>query len=251
MKHFASKYRVVAIDQRGYGLSSKPPYVADYKAATLASDVADVIEQLGYESCILVGHDWGGAVAWMTAMLYPHLIEKLIVLNCPHPATFQYDMTLRQMRRSWYMFFYQTPFVPEMLIKSDDFSIFDEIFFSKPMGMVNKDNMTKEDLEVIKYTFAQKGTTKAAINYYRAMFRSKSDLSRAQVTAPTLLIWGLKDGALGEEMADASQRYCTDLRLRKIPNASHWVQQDVPDDCNKYIEVFLDENPTMTHTYDF
>jgi len=241
MKYFSDDYRVVAIDQRGYGLSSKPSSVGDYKVEILARDVADVIEQLGYKSCILVGHDWGGVVSWVTAMLYPHLVDKLIIMNVPHPTAYRDNLSLTQLRRSWYIFFYQVPFIPEMLLQSNDIEIFARIFCEKPMGMINEKNMTTDDLEVFKYTFSQKGTATAAINYYRALFRHQKDYSKFKLAMPVLIVWGCQDKALGEELADASQKYCSDVRLKKIRNASHWVQQDTPDEVNKYMEDFLNE----------
>ncbi len=95
------------------------------------------------------------------------------------------------------------------------------------------------------------GTTKAAINYYRALFQYQSDFSRAEISAPVLVLWGCQDQALGEELADACQKYCSDIRIRKIANASHWVNQDVPEAVNKYMELFLKENPVIEQTYDF
>ncbi|CAF2105771.1 unnamed protein product [Rotaria magnacalcarata] len=251
MKYFAKDYRVVAIDQRGYGVSSKLPFVFDYRVEALAGDVADVIEQLGYESCILVGHDSGGFVAWTTAMLYPHLVEKLIVMNSPHPVAFRHDFSLSQVHRSWYMFFSQTPLVPETLFQADDFSVFKKAYHGKGSRLVNRNNVTDEDIDVYKYTFSQPGTTKAAVNYFRALFRYQSDFSRAEVTAPVLLLWGCQDPTLCEELADASLKYCSDLRVQKISTSSRWINQDVPDAVNKYMEVFLNENTPSEHTYDF
>jgi len=251
MKYFAKDYRVVAIDQRGYGLSSKPPFVSDYRVEVLAGDVADVIEQLGYESCILAGHDLGGFVAWTTAILYPHLVERLIVMNSPHPMAFRQELTLAQVRKSWHMFFFQVPFLPELLYEADDFTSLHRLFQRKSSGLVNTELISDNDIEVYKYTLSQKGSMKAAINYYRAFFRYHCDFSRAEITAPVLLLWGCQDRQMGEEFADASQKYCTDIRIQKVPNASHWINQDVPDVVNKYIDVFLKENPVMDHSIDF
>ncbi|UJR37562.1 hypothetical protein I4U23_030263 [Adineta vaga] len=241
MKYFSEKYRVVAIDQRGYGLSSKPSSISDYKVELLARDVADVIEQLGYKSCVLVGHDWGAIVSWTVAMLYPTLINKLVIMNVPHPKAFEANLSFRQLRRSWYMFFYQTPFIPELLFQSNDFEIFKQVFLGKPMGLINQNNLTRDDLEVFKYTFAQEGTAHAAINYYRALFRNQKEELQKRIIVPVLIVWGCQDGAIGEELADASTKYCSDVRLKKIRDASHWVQQDVPDEVNKYMEAFLNE----------
>ncbi|CAF2891059.1 unnamed protein product [Rotaria sp. Silwood2] len=269
MKYFSKKYRVVAIDQRGYGLSSKPSNVGDYKVEILVRDIADIIEQLSeidkfsildiglfffwlifldYKSCVLVGHDWGAVVSWACAMLYPNLIDKLIIMNVPHPAAYRDNISLKQLRRSWYMFFYQIPFIPELLFASDDFATFKRIFYTKPMGLINKHNMTADDFEVYLYTFSQKGTPTAAINYYRALFRHQRDDLQAQITVPVLIVWGCQDAALGEELADASQNYCSNVQLKKIQNASHWVNQDVPDEVNQYMEAFLNEKSTMKHT---
>ena len=170
---------------------------------------------------------------------------------------------------SRYMFFFQTPLLPEMLLEADDLAFLTDSFRKKPMGLVNRESITDEDIEVFKYTFSQPGnllprvhshvsdvspftgTCKAAINYYRALFQFQSDFSRAEISSPVLLLWGCQDRALGEELANASQKYCSDIRLRKIPNASHWVNQDVPDIVNTYMDVFLQENPVMEHNYDF
>lgn len=241
LKYFSKDYRVVAIDQRGYGLSSKLPNISDYKVELLARDVADIVEQLGYKSCVLVGHDWGAIVSWTVAMFYPHLIDKLIIMNVPHPAAFRNNISIKQLRRSWYMFFYQVPIIPELLFESNDFELLERIFFTKQAGLINKNNMTLDDLEVFKYTFSQKGTAKAAINYYRALFRNQKDELQAQITVPVLIVWGCQDSAIGEELADASQKYCNNVQLKKIRNATHWVQQDAPDEVNKYVDDFLKE----------
>lgn len=250
MKHFSKNYRVVAIDQRGYGLSSKAPFVYDYRIEALAGDVADVIEQLGYESCVLVGHDMGGMVAWATAMLYPHLVEKLVVLNCPHPLAFRQDITVPQVRRSWYMFFSQVPAIPELSLLADDLAMIDEAFRTKGVGLVHKENITDDDIEVYKYTLSQSKTPHAAFNFYRAFHRYPTDLSRTVVIAPVLLLWGCQDPVLSEELADMSKAYCGDIRVVKIAGSSHWINQDVPAQVNRQIELFLAENPETEYTYE-
>ncbi|CAF1069453.1 unnamed protein product [Rotaria sordida] len=251
MKYFSKNYRVIAIDQRGYGLSSKLPFIFDYRIEALAGDVADIIEQLGYESCVLVGHDSGGFVAWATAILYPHLINKLIIMNCPHPSAFRRQLSLGQIHRSWYMFFSQIPLIPELSFQADDFSIFKKAFHGKTTGLMNKDHITDEDINVYKYIFSQAGTTKAVLNYFRALFRYQCDLASVQITIPVLLLWGCPDPTLNEELANASQKYCTDIRVKQIPNASHWINQDIPDIVNKHIEVFLNEIRNIQPTEDF
>ncbi|CAF2933575.1 unnamed protein product [Rotaria sp. Silwood2] len=250
MKHFSKIYRVVAIDQRGYGLSSKPPFAFDYRIEALAGDVADVIEQLGYTSCTLIGHDSGGYVAWATALLYPHLVERLVIINCPHPSAFRRELTLSQIHRSWYMFFSLIPFLPELSLQADDFAVFKKAFHGKTTGLVNKNNITDEDINVYKYTFSQPGTTKAALNFFRGLFHYQFDFSSTEITAPVLLLWGCPDPTLNEELANASKEYCSDIRVKKIPNASRWINQDLPDAVNKYIEIFLHEIPDVESGYD-
>lgn len=241
MKYFSKQYRVVAIDQRGYGLSSKPSNVSDYKIELLARDIADIVDQLGYKSCVLVGHDWGAIVAWGVSILYPQIVDKLIILNVPHQLAYRTALSIKQIRRSWYIFFYQIPFIPELLLKANDFAILKQLFKTPPMGLTNPQNMTLEDLEVFLYTFAQSGTPTAAINYYRALVRYPNDEFLSTVTVPVLIIWGCQDRALGEELADHSVKCCKNAQLKKIPSASHWVQQDAPDEVNKYIEEFVNQ----------
>lgn len=143
------------------------------------------------------------------------------------------------------MFFYQTPMIPELLFKANDFGLLKKVFTTKPMGLINTENMTPNDMEVFLYTFSQEGTPTAAINYYRALMRySRYDLQK-RITVPVLIVWGCQDGAIGEELADGSLKFCDDVRLKKIRNASHWVQQDAPDEANRYMEDFLQEKPRM------
>ncbi|CAF4604059.1 unnamed protein product [Rotaria sp. Silwood1] len=167
-------------------------------------------------------------------------------MNCPHPGAFRRELTLSQIHRSC-----QIPFLPELSFQADDFSIFKRAFHEKPTALVNKNNITDEDINVYKYTFSQKGTTKAALNYFRALFRYQNHFSTVQITAPVLLLWGCPDPTLNEGLADASQAFCSDLRIKKIPNASRWINQDLPDAVNKYIEVFLNETPDIEAPYDF
>jgi epoxide hydrolase 4 len=155
--------------------------------------------------------------------------------------------------------------VPELFLQADDFATVTDLLRKKPLGLVYKDAVTNDDIEVIKYTFSQPGrasssnmshrsicvgTTQAAINYYRALLRYQLDFSRSIVPAPVLLLWGCQDAILGEELAQASCKYCSDVRLKKISNASHWINQDVPEMVNKHIELFLQEIPSVDDPFD-
>ncbi|WP_068816893.1 alpha/beta fold hydrolase [Phormidesmis priestleyi] len=235
---FAKDHKVVAIDLRGYNDSDKPDDKEAYVMTEFIADVKGVIEGLGYDRCILVGHDWGGAIAWNFAYAYPNLVEKLIILNLPHPAKFAQGLrTPQQLLRSSYMFLFQLPFVPEMLIQFDDYKALESAF----LGMaVNKTAFTQEDLDAYKDAFAKRGAVTAALNYYRNIFQqglTSQDWSVLDV--PTLMIWGESDTALGKELTYGTEAYVRDFQIKYIPHCSHWVQQEQPQLVNQYIREFL------------
>ena len=235
---FAKDHKVVAIDLRGYNDSDKPANKEAYVMTEFIADVKGVIEGLGYDRCILVGHDWGGAIAWNFAYAYPNLVEKLIILNLPHPAKFAQGLrTPQQLLRSSYIFLFQLPFVPEMLIQFDDYKALESAF----LGMaVNKTAFTQEDLDAYKDAFAKRGAVTAALNYYRNIFQqglTSQDWSVLDV--PTLMIWGESDTALGKELTYGTEAYVRDFQIKYIPHCSHWVQQEQPQLVNQYIREFL------------
>ena len=235
---FAKDYKVVAIDLRGYNDSDKPAQKEAYVMAEFIADVKGVIEGLGYDRCILVGHDWGGAIAWNFAYAYPNLVEKLIVLNMPHPAKFAEGLrSPQQLLRSSYMFLFQLPIVPEALIQLGDYQALESAF----LGMaVNKAAFTQEDIGAYKDAFAKRGALTAALNYYRNIFKQglpSQDWSVLDV--PTLMIWGESDTALGKELTYGTEAYVRDFQIKYIPNCSHWVQQEQPQLVNQYIREFL------------
>ncbi|MEA2626098.1 MAG: hypothetical protein QOD06_2143, partial [Candidatus Binatota bacterium] len=167
----AEHFRVAVPDLRGYGDSDKPPRVADYAIDVLAADVAGLVRALGESKATIVGHDWGGGVAWATALEHPDVVEKLIVLNCPHPAKFARALrtNFRQLRRSWYMFFFQLPRIPERLLLRKDAAILDTMF----RGMAKRPGtFSDEDLRELKQAIQKPGAATGAINYYRAAFRN-------------------------------------------------------------------------------
>ncbi|XP_078090989.1 epoxide hydrolase 4-like [Mustelus asterias] len=243
LREFKSEYRVVAVDLRGYGDSDAPPGRSDYKLECLLTDVKDVIEALGYRSCILVGHDWGGILAWNLAIRNPEMVERLIILNAPHPKAFQDYLNLSQLLKSSYVFFFQVPKLPELLLCMDDFKALKSTYTSKRMGIQNKSSrLTEEELEAYVYNFSRPGALVGPLNYYRNIF-SNPPATRNDVTAPTLVIWGDKDGALEVGMTACMEQYIQNVfRLKVVPGASHWVQQDQPDVVNKLIWTFLKES---------
>uniref|UniRef100_A0A1I7UJV3 AB hydrolase-1 domain-containing protein n=1 Tax=Caenorhabditis tropicalis TaxID=1561998 RepID=A0A1I7UJV3_9PELO len=238
-------FRCVAIDQRGYNLSDKPKPVESYAITELTGDVRDVIETLGYKKAIIVAHDWGGIVAWQFAESYPEMVEKLICCNIPRPGAFgrRVRSSWSQFRKSWYMFFYQNARIPELLGSADDMKMLEGCFRSKEMGIRNRSNFTDDDLEAWKYAFSMNGASfKYPINYYRNIFSGTTQAKDIILEMPTLIIWGTADGALDIEAAEESLKTLRNGSMKRIQEASHWVQQDEPEKVNQFITEFLNNN---------
>jgi len=237
---FGDNYRVIAYDQRGYGESDKPGRISDYSIDKLTLDVKDLIEFLGYSKAVVVGHDFGGAVAWSFAARFPEHAEKLIALNFPHPNAFQnhFENDRGQFLKSWYMFFFQLPYLPEWFLKLNDFNFLSQVFTGKSAGC-RRGQITSLDMDAYKYTFAMGGFT-GPVNFYRAAMQlAKSSQAKKPIKAPILLIWGENDAYLSKEMAVNSERFCEDFRLKFIEPACHFVQQDYPEEVNKVMRAFL------------
>ncbi|XP_035700105.1 epoxide hydrolase 4-like [Branchiostoma floridae] len=248
LKEFRNSYRVVAPDLRGYGETESPQPFGywgwpNFSVSHLTNDVQELIEALGYSSCTLVAHDWGGIIAWLFAVDHPDLVDKLIVMNAPHPGTFMKYMRTHfsQFRRSWYVFFYQLPWLPENMVKAFDFQLIYGAFKGKGMGCKRRDAVTEEDLEAFKYTFARPGVNiSAAINYYRAMLKQPPrSYKGTKVTCPTLMIWGDQDAALEVGLTEGTDKFVPDFTLKMVPGASHWVQQDQPEVVNGIMRDWL------------
>jgi len=220
----ATGFRVVVPDQRGYNLSSKPSGVAAYALAELVSDVIAIADQLGREKIFLAGHDWGAAVAWSAALLHPQRISKLAVLNVPHPSVMRKFLSTRprQLLRSWYMFFFQLPWLPEIFFSPFNFRIVSRSLLrsSRP------GTFSTEDLVQYRAAWSQPGALTGMINWYRAVFRARVKFSDNIVRVPTRILWGDRDAFLLAEMARESLRYCTNAELFTFANATHWLQHE-------------------------
>jgi pimeloyl-ACP methyl ester carboxylesterase len=235
---FAQNYKVVALDLRGYNDSEKPAATSAYVMPEFIKDVEGVIRGLGYESCVLVGHDWGGAIAWNFAYAYPEMVEKLIILNLPHPAKFAEGLrTPQQLLRSSYIFFFQIPWLPELLVQASDY----QIVSSALTGMaVNKKAFSDADLAAYKEAIAKPGALTAMLNYYRNAFQQRIvNREWGILNVPTLMIWGEDDTALGKELTYGTEAYVRDFQIKYIPNCSHWVQQEKPELVNQYMSEYL------------
>jgi epoxide hydrolase 4 len=226
----AAGFRVVALDQRGYNLSSKPPDIADYAVTHLAADVIAVADRLGHDKFFLAGHDWGAAVAWATALQYPQRLCKLAILNVPHPAVFLRTLRTnpRQMRRSWYIAFFQLPHLPEAHFSASNFAMgVRALVASSRPG-----TFSPGDLERYREAWSSAGSVTAMINWYRAVLRHRPVLTDPRVHVPTRILWGQGDRFLLPEMAQQSLGYCDAAELTYFPNATHWLHQEEPDAVN-------------------
>jgi pimeloyl-ACP methyl ester carboxylesterase len=238
----AKHFRVVAPDLRGYNDSEKPVGVSQYRVDVLTADVMGLIHAFGEEKAIIVGHDWGGGIAWAFAADYPQATERLIVMNCPHPGAFQKQLrsNRRQLLRSWYMFWFQIPKLPELAIRFTVRRFVEQAFRG---WAIRKEAFSDEDLQRYVEAIQKPGMLTAAINYYRAAFREvvrRGERKFAQIACPTLLIWGEEDAALGKELTYDMEPYFTNrFEIKYIPRCSHWVQQEQPELVNQYMLEFL------------
>jgi pimeloyl-ACP methyl ester carboxylesterase len=236
----AAGFHAVAPDLRGYNLSAKPPGAHSYRVEALVGDVLGLIRATGHERAALAGHDWGGGIAWAAAMRHPAAVERLVVLNAPHPAAFARELrTASQLRRSWYVFFFQLPWLPEWLFRRRDFAALGRTLRRDP---ARPGAFTEEDVRLYKEALARPGALTAAINYYRALFRDGTRWVGGRVPrieAPTLLIWGERDRYLGLRLTEGLERWVPNVRVERLPDASHWVQCDAPERVNELMVEFL------------
>ena len=230
--------RVILPDQRGYNLSDKPKGVKNYDVYTLADDIIGLINALGYEKVNLVGHDWGAIVAWTLANKYPERLQRLSIMNVPHPAVMQKFLyrDFEQIRRSWYVFFFQLPWLPEAGMKRDNWRGAE--YALRGSGKIH--TFTNEDIEKYKEAWSQPGAMTAMINWYRAIVRYQPASPKdPRIKVPTLMMWGMKDFALSHRMARPSMDYCDEGNLILFPEATHWVQHDAAEEVNHYLVDFI------------
>jgi pimeloyl-ACP methyl ester carboxylesterase len=234
-------YRVWAPNQRGYGKSPKPKGVASYGIDELVADVAALIDASGARSVTLVGHDWGGLVAWEFAARRARPLERLVIMNVPHPARFREELASNpvQRRRSRYAAFFQLPWLPEWFFRRKGAAAIEAAF----RGMaIDKSRFPDDVLDVYKQNVLQPGGITAMLNWYRAAGRGFGSLGTdAIIETPALLIWGEEDSALGKETTFGTDRYVKELTVRYLPGVSHWVQQEAPEAVNQILEEWLGE----------
>lgn len=231
-------YRVWAPNQRGYGKTTRPKHRRDYHLDRLLADTAALIDASGAKSVTLIGHDWGGIVAWMFALRRIRTLDRFVVMNLPHPQRFREALQQKeQRRRSRYATFFQIPWLPEFLFRLGGARAIGEAFHSMA---IDKSRFPPEVLNVYKSAALEPGALTAMLNWYRANpFRSMLGEAAAVLETPTLMIWGEEDTALGKEMTDQTDLLVRDFTLRTLPNVSHWVQQEAPEAVNEILEAWL------------
>jgi len=247
---FGQDYQAVALDMRGYNLSSKPEEVEQYQMKYLVEDLRALAEHLGHKKFILVGHDWGGAVAWVFPLVYPELLEKLIIINAPHPAVFERELRQNpaQQQASQYMLMFRSP-KAENILSADNYSELYKIVLEEGL---KQGHFTEEDSRAYLEAWSKPGALTGGLNYYRASRvapsstkdtpspeKSATDPSRFIVKAPTLVIWGEKDQSLLTGNLQGLEQFIPDLTVKRIPDGSHWVIHEKPTLINAYIREFI------------
>jgi len=243
------EFHVVAPDLRGYNLSDKPSRVEDYRMEALVGDVVGLIKHFGVARAVIVGHDWGAAVAWATAQRFPDNVSRLVAMQVPAPGAWRANFSFHQLLCSWYMFFFQLPRIPEWFASRNDYQVIDRTFRER---LEQKGAFTETDIQRYKDAMRQPGALTAAINYYRANVgrimrggRSEEKVRSKKISVPTLFIFGEKDFAIilntVRGVGDYVNAYYQELR---IPESGHWVQNEAVDKVNAALLEFLGRNET-------
>lgn len=242
-------FRVVAPDMRGYNTSERPHGPGSYRSEQLVGDVLGLVDHLGSESAHVVGHDWGGIFAWWTAIRHPESVDRLAILNAPHPA--RYRLSLEQNRKQWgrslYALFFQLPRVPETLLGARNCAGVAEML----RNTAGPETFSDADLRRYREAACRPGALTAMLNYYRAAARETlrreirglvgGEQQDQQVEVPTLLLWGEDDPALGTELTEGLERWVPDLRVERFPETSHWLQNERPEEVTESLVEFLRE----------
>ncbi len=254
LAEFGQDHLAVAPDMRGYNLSAKPEGVDRYQMNYLMEDVRALAAHLGYKKFTLVAHDWGGVVAWSLAATHPECIEKLVIVNAPHPDVF--GRLLRedpgQQRASQYMLMFRSP-QAEATLSANNYAFLAQAVLGAGL---KSGAFSEADKQAYLAAWSQPGALTGGLNYYRAARIGPPAANEAaaapppapqpgavsakiMVRVPTLVIWGEKDTALLAQNLDGLEQYVPALRIRRIPEGTHWVVHEKPDEVNRYIREFI------------
>lgn len=236
-------WRVWAPDLRGYGETSKPSGIQEYALETLLEDVGALIDASSAREVMLIAHDWGAIIAWLFATRKVRPLDRLVIMNVPHPgAASSGGPSLKQLLASWYIFFFQIPGLPEWILSRDE---------AKAVGRALSDTcchperFPDEIIRLYREAALRPGALTGMVNYYRALVRGggmrrQARLGYPAIETPSLFLWGEQDVALTKETTYGTEDFVTSLTLRYLPNASHWVQQDQPEVVNPMLEAWLE-----------
>ena len=239
LENLGDEFTVVAPDLRGYNLSDKPPLVADYEMFNLVDDAVNLTHYFGREQAAIVGHDWGGAIAWATAQNHPEFVSKLAVLQVPPLRIWRKNLTFKQFLASWYILFFQIPALPEWLLARNDFALLADALKN---STALEDVFTAQDIAAYKRAWREPFALTAMINYYRANFArffigSESD---EKIRVPTVFIYGERDQAiLRATVRGIGAMIDAPFEEFFIPDAAHWVQQEAPQTVTAILREFL------------
>jgi len=234
-------YRVVVPDQRGYNLSDKPAGVDSYHLAELAADIVGLIDACDRETANVAGHDWGATVAWWLGMEYPDRLDRLCIVNVPHPTAF--EQTLRkswsQRLKSWYVLWFQLPIIPEITVQLGDWWLARRSMVSTS----RTGTFTSTDMDRYRTAWSEPGAYTAMLNWYRAVVRYRPRPYNERVSTPTLILWGTDDEFLDTQMAHDSVEYCEQGHLQLVEDASHWILHEEPALVVEALLEFFPEPP--------
>jgi pimeloyl-ACP methyl ester carboxylesterase len=234
----AAGFHVVAPDQRGYNLSDKPRRVSAYNLDTLALDVVGLIDALGAEKAFVAAHDWGGVSAWWLGVKHPQRLERLALLNAPHPLVMRRALvdSREQRRKSAYIFYFQLPWLPERTFCRDGFA-----YAAKALQSTSRPGAFSEaDVALYREAWSQPGAVRSMLHWYRAALRAPPRRPASpRVTVPTLILWGARDRFLGSELAEASRALCDDGRLEFFAGATHWIQHEEAERVTSRLVAFF------------
>jgi len=232
-------FRLIVPDQRGYNLSERPSKISDYRIDRLGLDVIGLLDALEIERASVASHDWGAVVGWWLGIAHPERLERLAIMNVPHPLVMRRFLkrSFAQIRRSWYVFFFQLPWLPEYWLSRRDFRIA-RLFLqaSSPRGTFSRD-----DLMRYREAWDQPGGLKPMLHWYRAALRRAPRVpGDARVRVPTLILWGTADVALGREMVPPSAEFCDEAEVIYLEGVSHWVQHEANETVNRHLLEFFE-----------
>jgi pimeloyl-ACP methyl ester carboxylesterase len=238
-------YRVWAPNLRGYGRSSRPKGARHYTLDQLLDDIAQLIDASGAKSILLIGHDWGGLLAWFFAARQIRPLEGLVIMNAPHPGVARVAyQRWAQLRKAWYIAAFQVPWLPDLMLRAGRAWLVGRIFVWASGG---RSVFTPEMLAYYRARASEPGAVTAMLNWYRALLRGGVPAEMKSqfpvIATPTLIVWGYEDVALDRSLLDGLDAYVSDLTIRRLVGVSHWVQEDEPETVSRLVQEFLDRLP--------